>query len=188
MKDIDAARHSRHSFMARAHSEIRNGRDILEGRNDWAWRLALHVGDVMRTLYRPATMLKESLRESVDGFVRSGARFVVVGDSLSRQFAKTLTCSLIHKLAVVTSRTSPAVVFLHISGRRVSALKTFLDRTNVTANDVVIVNVGHHIDPSVSKILREGTPPHWQAELQAAWRGIFATLVATKLDPPKVFV
>jgi hypothetical protein len=188
MKAADVAKHSRHNFMARAHSEIRNGRDTLEGRNYWAWRLAPHVGDVIRTLYHPATTPKESLRESVDAFVRSGARFVVVGDSLSRQFAKTLECSLSHKLELDLTKI-PAVVFLEIdtdvSEGRFSKV---LNRASVTTNDVVVVNVGHHIDPSKSASLRAGTPPHWQAKVQAAWRGIFATLAATKLDPLKVFV
>jgi len=182
----DSARRSRYEVMKRNHSAIYNDMGILQGRNIWAWRVAEDMDALEREMYSPVAWLQTELVGAVAAFVRSGHKFFIIGDSLSRQFARTMQCSLEFKLGV----TKQAVVWigLHYLTNQSDLVIRLLTRNNVTSKDVVVVNIGHHIDPGNSEYLRAGVPPHWETTTQVAWRAIFHAFAWANLDPRRVFV
>ena len=92
-------RRSRYMFMHRAGSSLKNSPGVLVGRVDYAWRE--HAGsEATGRLYREWSGPPAALRNGLQQVLGAHGRVIVYGDSLSRQFAKTLECTFAHKLNI----------------------------------------------------------------------------------------
>jgi hypothetical protein len=84
------------------------------------------------------------LKKRVNPFVRAGGRFVIVGDSIARQFAKTLECTLAHKLGLGDDA-ERAVVFCWSNGLQLDEARRCINSARV--EDVIVINFGLHVHP-----------------------------------------
>ncbi|KAH8068436.1 hypothetical protein JL720_12208 [Aureococcus anophagefferens] len=157
---------SRYAFIHRAGSDLRNSPGALAGRVDYAWRV--NTGSAATEhLYREwsdprAALVRGSSVLGTDG------RVVVLGDSLSRQFAKTLECTLEYKL----NMTHRVVHRDWGTGGKIG----FLPRPS----DVLVLNFGHWLDHG------EGDPTH--ATQKSRWALAFEDLEEKKVAVDRVFV
>ena len=169
MQAADEAKRSRHQFMSQG-ATIRNSADVLAGRNEWAWRAADSTNRSTRALYTPLSMSRGELEIRLRAFLDEGSRFHVIGDSMSRQFAKSLECTLRHKLGVDDD--APVVVYRPTN--RLKRLRHHLRA--VRKRDVVVLNIGLHVDPAKGKGFRHGDPPHWLRLYALALQHLFEAL------------
>ena len=108
------------------------------------------------------------LKARVKSFQSTGGRIHLIGDSLSRQFFKTLACMLSHKLQV-----TDLVRFHWASLNPASAI------AYVGPQDFVVINFGHHIDPSKSDYMRavdKSGVPNWETKYSEALKRLFGVL------------
>ena len=154
------ANSSRHKFMAKLGSAILNSPSILQGRNVYSWR--------PRVPHPALNVSLNDLKARVKSFQSTGGRIHLIGDSLSRQFFKTLACMLSHKLQV-----TDLVRFHWASLNPASAI------AYVGPQDFVVINFGHHIDPSKSDYMRavdKSGVPNWETKYSEALKRLFGVL------------
>jgi hypothetical protein len=185
MQAADEAKRSRHHFMAQG-AAIRNGADVLAGRNEWAWRAA-DTNRSAQGLYEPLSMSRGEFEVRFRAFLDEGSRFHVIGDSVSRQFAKSLECMIRHKLDV--DNKAAVVVYQLLDsmwGSEPKKLRRYLSA--VRKRDVVVLNAGLHVDPAKGKGFRHGDPPRWLSLYALAVQHLFEALAEFALDASRVFV
>ncbi|KAH8058123.1 hypothetical protein JL721_9581 [Aureococcus anophagefferens] len=158
---------SRYAFIHRAGSDLRNSPGALAGRVDYAWRV--NTGSAATEhLYREWSGPRTALVRGLERVLGTDGRVVVLGDSLSRQFAKTLECTLEYKL----NMTHRVVHRDWGTGGKIG----FLPRPS----DVLVLNFGHWLDHG------EGDPTH--ATQKSRWALAFEDLEEKKVAVDRVFV
>ena len=162
---------------------LRNGDDALSGRNDWAWR---GRGEPYLTYGGSRSDL---MSELVDFTERR--RFFIFGDSLSRQLAQSLRCTLDHKLG---AKATGLVEYCPVTKSSHREVDSCMQRLYAAAgqDNVVVVNYGHHIDPAKSEALRNPeSPGFWERQFKDAthlWLRAFEGCVnQKKCKPENVF-
>jgi len=148
-------RSSRYKFMHRAGSSLKNSPGALVGRVDYAWRE--HAGsEATGRLYREWSGPPAALINGLQQVLGAHGRVIVYGDSLSRQFAKTLECTFAHKLNI-TGR----VVFRNWNSGGPLGHDT-------RQSDFIVLNFGHHLDHGAGDVthIRE----------KQGWTSAFANL------------
>jgi hypothetical protein len=132
------------------------------------------------------------LKKRVNLFVRAGGRFVIVGDSISRQFAKTLECTLAHKLGLGDDA-ERAVVFCPSHGLQLERTRRCIDAARV--EDVIVINFGLHVHPQKDSSFRTMSPDGrrctWQVFFEEMLQHYLALIKAKtasgSIDASRVF-
>jgi len=158
--DEDAWRYSKDKAKRSRHERLRfggvvNSPGILKGHDPWVWESNL-------TLYQTIPVTRGDIKsyasvlKTIWGNNNSTtkSKLYLVGDSLTRQWAQTIRCELMHVLNRTEKEVKKQLVFLLVfdasrQAGRVDALLKF--QPTPTQNDFVIWNTGHHVTPSKYK-------------------------------------
>ena len=162
---------SRYNFAHRPGSDLRNSPGALAGRIDYAWRGNTGIA-ATEHLYREWSGPRAELVRGLERVLGVDGRVIIMGDSLSRQFAKTLDCMFQYKLNM-----SHRVVYRSwfLGGRVVYG--TFHAPRPL---DVLVLNFGHHLD--------HGAGDQTHTKLMSQWALTFKDLARNKVAADRVFV
>jgi len=157
---------SRRSFIDRRGSNLKNSPGILEGREDYAWRVNTSSAATVR-LYEGWSGPRADLINWLELILGSDGRVVVLGDSLSRQFSQTLTCTFQYKLQMMGR-----VLYVPWNhGGKIPYVPK--------PSDVLVLNFGHWLDHGGDKL-------HVIQKKQ--WAIAFKDLANKQVAPNRVFV
>jgi hypothetical protein len=136
-----------------AKGSLNNSRGILKGYDPYVWE----SHDEAYAVFPPGNGTSE-LRQALEG-----SRIIIVGDSLSRQWAQALECELEHVYGYET-------VDVRYCKAQDFPAGAALDRClgDATSRDYVVFNFGHHQDP--------GKPG-----VSARWRQVYKALMVRAL-------
>lgn len=158
---------SRSKFKLRSGAKLLNSPGALAGRVDFAWRATPAAAD----MYQEWAGSRAELIHGLERVLGANGRIIVFGDSLSRQFTKTLSCTLTHKLGM-ENRTK--YVKWGMGGKL---------GHRIGRSDVLVLNFGHW--------LQHGQHANLTAQhdaLRSGWKSAFQSLIEQKVDANRVFV
>lgn len=160
--DVNAWKHTNDTAKLARHDSILKGAilnspGILRGHDPWVW-------ESNHSLYRTLSPKREdgkSYATILKGLLginsKTHSKLYLVGDSLTRQWAHTIHCELVHVLNRTVEQANEQVMYIQIHDANEQSVARFLERFHLPVpakQDYVVWNTGHHVGP--------GKVEHWQ--------------------------
>ena len=124
---------------------LANSPGILQGHDPWVWESNISL---YRTLPNNDTTTSPSSYASTLEGLLSNRKLFLVGDSLTRQWARTIHCELVHVLNKTVAQANAQVQYVQVHDLRTSIPSgKFRKLLKPSKLDFVVWNTGHHVGP-----------------------------------------
>mmetsp|Transcript_36857 Transcript_36857/g.89301 ORF Transcript_36857/g.89301 Transcript_36857/m.89301 type:complete len:481 (-) Transcript_36857:7941-9383(-) len=160
--NVDAWKHTNDTAKLARHNSILNGAianspGILRGHDPWVWESNFSLYQTLSPKRQDGKLYATILEGLLGINSKSSSKLYLVGDSLTRQWAHTIHCELVHVLNRTVEQANAQVMYIQIHDANEQSVAHYLQRFHLpipAKQDYVVWNTGHHVGP--------GKVEHWQ--------------------------